>query len=138
MPNGLIVVREGGNNHEGIHREDELQYHGREDIDIPDNIGGVRAVPHDGSHSNPVTDYLIHPTGTAIQTLYTMKVKNVVAVDIPSQVTIQTLNVTHGLSAGSSANNVVTTDVAYDVQCLKNRIRDLEIRIMGSEQGCTL
>jgi hypothetical protein len=115
MPNGLILG--------------ETQFHGN-DPD-PENR-------HDGSHDNPVTDYLMAPTGTAIQTLYTMKVKNIVAVDIPSQVTIQTLNVTHGLSAGSSANNVVTTDVAYDVQCMKNRIRDLEIRIMGSEQSCSL
>ena len=130
MPNGLNLVRSGflGNFNEGLYDEDELQYHGN----------GSDVVPHDGSHSNPVTDYLLHPTGTDIQTLYTMKVKNVVAVDIPSQVTIQTLNVTHGLSAGSSANNVVTTDVAFDVQCLKNRIRDLEIRIMGSEQSCSL
>ena len=130
MPNGLNLVRSGflSNFNKGLYDEDELQYH----------ASGIFNEPHDGSHSNPVTDYLIHPTGTAIQTLYTMKVKNVVAVDIPSQVTIQTLNVTHGLSAGSSANNVVTTDVAFDVQCMKNRLRDLEIRILGSEQSCTL
>ena len=134
MPNGLKLVRNIGEAfNEGLYDEDELQYHA-----VNGSPLGYLNVPHDGSHSNPVTDYSIHPTGTAIQTLYTMKVKNVVAVDIPSQVTIQTLNVTHGLSAGSSANNVVTTDVAYDVQCLKNRIRDLEIRIMGSEQGCSL
>ena len=125
MPNGLKLLDVGFN--DGIYNKEELQYHG--------SSGPVR---HDGSHNNPVTDYLIRPNGSEIQTLYTMKVKNVVAVDIPSQVTIQTLNVTHGLSAGSSANNVVTTDVAFDVQCLKNRIRDLEIRIMGSEQSCSL
>lgn len=127
MPNGLKLVNYDLNT--GIHNEDELQYHG---ATFP---GGSE---WDGTHNNPVTDYLMRPTGTAIQTLYTMKVKNVVAVDIPSQVTIQTLNVTHGLSAGSSANNVVTTDVAFDVQCMKNRLRDLEIRILGSEQSCTL
>ena len=118
MPNGLAF---GSNQNP--------QFHGN---------SSVERYVHDGSHDNPATDYLMAPTGTAIQTLYTMKVKNIVAVDIPSQVTIQTLNVTHGLSAGSSANNVVTTDVAYDVQCMKNRIRDLEIRIMGSEQSCSL
>ena len=99
---------------------------------------GVDRYTHDGSHDNPVTDYLMSPTGTAIQTLYTMKVKHVVAVNIPTQGTDETLVVTHGLSAGSSANNVITTDVAYDVQCIKNRIRDLEIRILGSEQACSL
>ena len=117
MPNGLIMGK--------------TQFHG-------DYSGGEYG--EDGQQ--PVTDYLLTPAGpagaTAIGTNYTMKVKNVTAVSIPSEVTIQTLNVTHGLSAGSSANNVVTTDVAFDVQCMKNRIRDLEIRILGSEQSCSL
>jgi len=118
MPNGLVMG--------------ETQFHS-----FTDGMG-----VHDGVHTNPVTDYVLTPGGpagaTAIGTNYTMKVKNITAVTIPTEVTIQTLNVTHGLSAGSSANNVVTTDVAYDVQCMKNRIRDLEIRIMGAEQSCSL